>query len=270
MLQRPRPFFPRLDGDHELKPKWRMVKAGEALAKQSPPWLIMPSVIRGRYVSQPWVSRQLVITTATQAKRNNASKREQTQWAKKLRGYADYIQRDEAAQGRMFDQDGNILEGPLRDAVETWTDDRRFYRLSINPQHGNEMPDMIGYTREVMQEVERHLLTDAELRRGVQLEWVGAVHDNTGRLHSHVLLRARVEDQDLVMSLPFQTRGLRGIARDVASREHHLGLRSYQEMEQQPGKESRRIEKALDAEMAQDLAQDVTQSAKRGFDLALE
>lgn len=253
---RPSPFRVRLDREQEMKPRWRAKQAADNLARQSPAWLIARSVVRGRFVPPTYVTRQLVIVTGSQAMRKNASLKERSRWRSALRAYANYIERDEAAMGRLFDRDGKPIEGALRDAVAEWGDDRRFYRLSLNPQHGNEMPDMIAYTKEVMEAYEAHLLTDKERERGVRLDWVGAVHDNTGRAHSHVLLRARVEEHDLYIRPDFLTYGMRSLAREVASREHHLGLRTWDEMVTQPGKDSRGkealIERGIEAEAARD------------------
>jgi hypothetical protein len=108
-------------------------------------------------------------------------------------------------------------------AVREWGEDRRYWKLIISPERGNDMKDFLGFVRETMAAVERDVLTEDERKKGQTLEWVGAIHNDTDHRHAHVILRGRIEDRDLTLNKAYLSHGIRARAAEVATR--HLGYR---------------------------------------------
>ena len=109
------------------------------------------------------------------------------------------------------------------EAVRDWGGDRRYWKMIISPEHGNDMKDFLAYTREVMAAIEKDLLTDDERKRGVRLEWVGAIHDDTDHKHAHIIMRGSIEGRDLTLGKAYLTSGIRARASKIAT--DHLGYR---------------------------------------------
>ena len=100
-------------------------------------------------------------------------------------------------------------------------DDRHHFRFIISPEDAAELADLRGFTRELMQDVERDL--------GTRLDWVAVDHWNTDNPHVHVLIRGRADDgQDLVISRDYISRGFRDRAAERVTFE--LGPRSEHEI----------------------------------------
>jgi hypothetical protein len=112
-------------------------------------------------------------------------------------------------------------------AVREWGADRRYWKLILSPERGNDMKDFLGFVRETMTAVERDVLTGDERKMGEALEWVGAIHSDTNHRHAHVILRGRVGDRDLTLNKAYLSHGIRARAAEVATR--HLGYRMSQE-----------------------------------------
>jgi hypothetical protein len=108
-------------------------------------------------------------------------------------------------------------------AVQEWSEDRRYWKLIISPEQGNDMKHFLGYVREVMGAVERDVLTEDELKKGERLEWVGAIHNDTDHRHAHVILRGRIGDRDLTLNKAYLSHGIRARASEIATK--HLGYR---------------------------------------------
>lgn len=109
------------------------------------------------------------------------------------------------------------------ESVKEWGEDRRYWKMIISPERGNDMKDFLGYTREVMSAVERDVLTEDELKKGQRLEWVGAIHNDTDHRHAHIILRGRLGNRDLTLSKAYLSHGIRARASEIATR--HLGYR---------------------------------------------
>jgi hypothetical protein len=112
-------------------------------------------------------------------------------------------------------------------AVRAWGEDRRYWKMIISPERGNDMKDFLGYMREVMAAVERDVLTDDELKRGERLQWVGAIHTDTDHRHAHVILRGRIGGRDLTLNKAYLSHGIRARASEIATQ--HLGYRTGHE-----------------------------------------
>ena len=108
-------------------------------------------------------------------------------------------------------------------AAREWSEDRRYWKLIISPERGNDMKNFLGFVRETMAAVERDVLTDDEVKKGERLEWVGAIHDDTDHRHAHVILRGRIGDRDLTLNKAYLSHGIRARASEIATQ--HLGYR---------------------------------------------
>jgi type IV secretory pathway VirD2 relaxase len=66
----------------------------------------------------------------------------------------------------------------------------------------------------------RDLVSQMESDLGTRLEWVGAVHHDTGRPHAHLVIRGRRDDgSDLVMPRAYISHGIRERAEDLVTLE---------------------------------------------------
>jgi hypothetical protein len=109
-------------------------------------------------------------------------------------------------------------------ATAAWVEDRRYWKLIVSPERGRDLRDMKGYVRDLMAQVQQDVLYPSELRRGREVEWVAAVHDDTDHPHAHILMRGRLGDKDLGLRPDYVAHGIRARAAEVATRE--LGPRT--------------------------------------------
>ena len=101
--------------------------------------------------------------------------------------------------------------------VDRWADDRRHYRIVINPEDGQDLADIKRFARTIMGQV--------ELDTGVPLEWLAVAHYDTGRPHLHIILRGLRDDgRELVFSRGYVAQGLRSRCEALAT--EILGPRS--------------------------------------------
>lgn len=101
-----------------------------------------------------------------------------------------------------------VFFGPLEDRpdaraqVDLWADDRRHYRIVVNPEDGQELADVRSFARRMMKQI--------EVDTGTPLEWLAVAHYDTGRPHLHIILRGvRDDGRDLVFSRGYAAHGLR-------------------------------------------------------------
>ncbi|MEP1597623.1 MAG: DUF3363 domain-containing protein, partial [Hyphomonas sp.] len=131
-----------------------------------------------------------------------------------LAAHIGYIRRDatleEKDRGKLFDamsEDANAS-----DLAKSITDDRHHFRFIVSPEDGTEMADLKPFVRDLVSQMESDL--------GTRLEWVGAVHHDTGRPHAHLVIRGRGEDgSDLVMKRAYISHGIRERAVDLVTLE---------------------------------------------------
>ena len=101
--------------------------------------------------------------------------------------------------------------------VDRWADDRRHYRIVVNPEDGQELADVRQFARRMMKQV--------EIDTGTPLEWLAVAHYDTGRPHLHLILRGLRDDgRDLVFSRGYAAQGLRSRCEALAT--EILGPRS--------------------------------------------
>jgi len=131
-----------------------------------------------------------------------------------LAAHIGYIRRDVALEekdrGKLFDalsEDANAS-----DLVKSITEDRHHFRFIVSPEDGTEMADLKPFVRDLVSQME----TDLDTR----LEWVSAVHHDTGRPHAHLVIRGRRDDgSDLVMPRAYISHGIRERAEDLVTLE---------------------------------------------------
>lgn len=153
--------------------------------------------------------------------------------------HLDYLRRE----GVTRDGEKAILFGPdtdnadAGDFAESCTDDRHHFRFIISPEDAADMYDLKGFTRELMDQMQKDV--------GTELEWVAIDHWNTEHPHIHVLVRGVTDTgEDLVISRDYIRSGLRDRARDLITQE--LGPRTDLDI-------SAGLERQTDAERWTDL-----------------
>lgn len=131
---------------------------------------------------------------------------------KALLTHVRYVVRDGAGQDgnaeQFFDRTSDHADG--RAFVDRCTNDRHHFRLIVNPEEGRELPDLKGYARTFMAQVERDL--------GTEIDWMGGAHYDTGRPHLHLLMRGKRDDgRDLILPREYVSHGLRNRAQEIAT-----------------------------------------------------
>jgi hypothetical protein len=158
-----------------------------------------------------------------------------------LRGQANYNGLDgKLGQSLSFDKDGELDER-VWSRVEAWEGDKRYFRASLNPLNHDEIKDWQRFGREFMETFQNGshhtfdpagggmhwhadgILTDEDRTAGNHLDWVMSVHRETGRTHTHVLIRGMVGDRDLYID-PEAVKQFWMVGSGVASMPHHVGM----------------------------------------------
>jgi len=131
-----------------------------------------------------------------------------------LAAHIGYIRRDAALEekdrGKLFDATSE--DAGVSELAKSIADDRHHFRLIVSPEDGSEMADLKPFVRDLVSQMETDL--------GTRLEWVGAVHHDTGRPHAHLVIRGRRDDgSDLVMPRAYISHGIRERAEDLVTLE---------------------------------------------------
>lgn len=131
-----------------------------------------------------------------------------------LAAHIGYIRRDAALEekdrGKLFDATSE--DAGVSELAKSIADDRHHFRLIVSPEDGSEMADLKPFVRDLVSQMETDL--------GTRLEWVGAVHHDTGRPHAHLVIRGRRDDgPDLVMPRAYISHGIRERAEDLVTLE---------------------------------------------------
>jgi type IV secretory pathway VirD2 relaxase len=80
----------------------------------------------------------------------------------------------------------------------------------VSHEDGAELGDLKPHTRALMAAAEKDL--------GTPLDWIAVDHHNTGRPHTHVIIRGRADDgRDLVIAKDYLTKGLRRRASELVT-----------------------------------------------------
>jgi type IV secretory pathway VirD2 relaxase len=147
--------------------------------------------------------------------------------------HVNYLGRDSASAdgkpGVFYDAARQDLDAWSETSV--WAPDRHHFRIIISPERGGDIEDMTAYVREVMQRVEKDLVTSGAIEPGAKLHWIGINHHNTDNPHAHVVLRGKQEDgRDLVIPRAYLAHGMRGRASEVAT--ELLGERTVEQAQE--------------------------------------
>jgi type IV secretory pathway VirD2 relaxase len=128
--------------------------------------------------------------------------------------HLNYLQRDgttrDGGRGQLYGPDRDRVDG--RALIERSHGDRHQFRFIVAPEDGDRLSDLRGFTRDVMRQMEEDL--------GTKLDWVAVDHFNTGRPHSHVVIRGKDDlDKDLIIAQDYITDGIRLRAQERATQE---------------------------------------------------
>lgn len=134
----------------------------------------------------------------------------------------------EGGRAEFFVGDGELVSAAV--ATSGWTQDRHHFRFIISPEHGDRIPDLKGYVREVMNRVATDLGEPG-------LRWLATCHYNTDQPHAHVLVRGKRGDgRDLVIPRDYIGYGFRARAQEAA--QERLGDLSRIDAEKRVWKET--------------------------------
>lgn len=148
-----------------------------------------------------------------------------TAGARSVAMHLRYIVRD----GVSRDGGPSHAYGPTTDMAdvkafeELGRNDRHQFRMIVAPEDGLELHDLRGFTRALMNGMERDL--------GTRLEWIAVDHWDTGHPHVHVVLRGRDQSgENLVIGREYISRGMRARASELAT--VWLGPRTDREIQE--------------------------------------
>ncbi len=154
--------------------------------------------------------------------------------AKAVDAHLRYLQRDgvtkDGEKGRVYSASCDDEDG--RAFVERGREDRHQFRFIVSSEEGFELSDHRATTRELMKQMEVDL--------GTRLDWIAVDHHNTGRPHTHIIVRGVTDDgKTLNIAGDYIAYGIRERASEVVTQE--LGRQSEQEV-------SRSLEQEVDAD----------------------
>lgn len=162
-----------------------------------------------------------------------------------LAAHLKYLVRDgvglDGEEAKVFTNDKVLGEREAGEWVNQCADDRHQFRFIVSPEQGSQL-DLEQYAKDLVRQMESDLKT--------RLDWIAVTHHDTDNPHIHLVVRGVDETGgDLVISRDYMSRGVRGAAQDLATRE--LGSRTEFDIQQQQ-----------DAE--------ITQDRVTGIDIQLE
>jgi len=180
-------------------------------------------------------------------------------------GYAHlrYLQRDGASRegepGKLYGRGLDVPES--RDFLDRGADDPHQFRIIVAPEDGVALGHLKGFTRELVEQMERDLET--------RLDWVAVDHHNTSHPHTHIIIRGVTDDgKALNIAGDYIAHGIRHRASEILTRE--LGLQTEREVEQQLDREVEqerftRLDRNLIARIREDDTIDMRPSNKMDF-----
>lgn len=145
-----------------------------------------------------------------------------------------YLQRDgvtkDGEKGQVYSASRDVEDG--RAFVERGREDRHQFRFIVSAEEGVELSDPRATCRDLMKQMEADL--------GTQLDWIAVDHHNTGRPHTHIVVRGVTDDgKTLNIAGDYIAYGIRERASEVVTRE--LGRQTEQEV-------SRSLAREVDAD----------------------
>ena len=146
--------------------------------------------------------------------------------AKAVDAHLRYLERDgvtkDGEKGQVYSAERDLDDG--RAFLERGRDDRHQFRFIVSSEDGAELADLGTTTRGLMRQMEADL--------GTKLDWIAVDHYNTGRAHSHILLRGVTDDgKTLNIAGDYIAYGIRERASEIMTRE--LGRQTELEVTKQ-------------------------------------
>lgn len=136
--------------------------------------------------------------------------------AAKQRAHLRYIERDAAREVSPENERGGVLydrqsDNADRDGfIERGEGDRHQFRIIMSPEDGEEFQSLKPLTRDLMASMEREL--------GTRIDWIAADHYDTGRPHTHIVIRGRRDNgEDLVIPKRIIAHGMRERVNELLS-----------------------------------------------------
>lgn len=135
-----------------------------------------------------------------------------------------YIQRDGVTRdgqlGQLYSAGHDRADGKA--FLERCEGDRHQFRFIVSAEDADQYDDLKPFIRRLMAQMETDL--------GTQLDWVAADHFNTGRPHTHIVLRGRNDQgEDLLIAREYISHGIRERAAELVTLD--LGPRTDLEIE---------------------------------------
>lgn len=138
----------------------------------------------------------------------------------------DGVERDGSG-GELYTREGREVD--LEGFAERSQTDRHQFRFIVSPEDAAQIKDLKIYTRDLMTIMERDL--------GTRLDWVAVDHHNTGRSHTHIVVRGKdAFRKDLIIAPDYIGRGFRNRASMLAT--EMLGPRRDLEILRQRARET--------------------------------
>lgn len=140
------------------------------------------------------------------------------------RAHLRYIQRDgvtrDRAPGQLYNAD--LDRADSKAFLERADGDRHQFRFIVSADDGDQYEDLKPLTRRVMAQMEEDL--------GTKLDWVAVDHYNTGRPHTHIILRGKDDTgRDLIIAREYIAQGMRERVMELVNLD--LGPRTDLEIE---------------------------------------
>ncbi|MEL7491985.1 MAG: DUF3363 domain-containing protein [Pseudomonadota bacterium] len=206
-------------GDYDFKPKLGRIRSvGDAKAKTHVERLLRAaSGKRGKrrvsaapksasYASR-YQRRSIVKTRIVKLAGSGAAKQ---------RAHLRYIERDATREKSGDKERGGVLYDRTSDdadcdaLIERGENDRHQFRIIVSPEDGADLELLKPLTRDLIASMERELDT--------RLDWIAADHYDTGRPHTHIVIRGRRDNgEDLVIPKRMIAHGMRERVNELLS-----------------------------------------------------
>jgi len=154
--------------------------------------------------------------------------------AKAVDAHLRYLGRDgvtkDGEKGQVYSGERDVEDG--RAFLDRGRDDRHQFRFIVSAEDGVDLADPRQTTRDLMKQMEADLRT--------KLDWIAVDHHNTGRPHTHIIVRGITDDgKTLNIAGDYIAYGIRERASEIVTRE--LGRQTELEVTKQ-------LEREVDAD----------------------
>src|SRR5467141_1769293 len=146
--------------------------------------------------------------------------------AKALNAHLRYLERDgvtkDGEKGQVYSGERDVEDG--RAFLNRGRDDRHQFRFIVSTEDGVDLADPCETTRDLMKQMEADLRT--------KLDWIAVDHHNTGRPHTHIIVRGITDDgKTLNIAGDYIAYGIRERASEIVTLE--LGRQTELEVTKQ-------------------------------------